>query len=37
MTMVQVGRHAQVIGAWIPDTSEIDIATLYTSTIQHNH
>jgi len=37
LTMVQVGRHAQVIGAWIPDTNEIEIATLYTSTIEHNH
>ncbi|NUR73035.1 MAG: cell wall protein [Hamadaea sp.] len=37
MTMVQVGRHAQVIGAWLPDTNEIEIATLYTSTIEHNH
>jgi hypothetical protein len=31
MSMVTVGRHAQVLGAWIPDTNEIDIATLYTT------
>jgi hypothetical protein len=31
LSMVTVGRHAQVLGAWIPDTNEIDIATLYTS------
>jgi hypothetical protein len=28
---VTVGRHAQVLGAWLPDTNEIDIATLYTT------
>jgi hypothetical protein len=31
LSMVQVGRHVHVIGAWHPDTNEIDIATLYTS------
>jgi len=31
MSMVQVGRHAQVIGAWRPDTNEVEISTLYTS------
>ncbi|HEY4569905.1 MAG TPA: cell wall protein [Kribbella sp.] len=31
MSMVKVGRHAQVIGAWRPGTNEIDIATIYTS------
>jgi len=31
MSMVQVGKHAQVIGAWLPDTNEIEIATLHTS------
>ena len=31
LSMVTVGRHAQVLGAWIPDTNEIDIATLYTT------
>lgn len=31
LSMVRVGRHAQVIGAWIPDTDEVDISTLYTS------
>jgi hypothetical protein len=28
---VKVGRHAHIIGAWHPDTNEIDIATLYTT------
>lgn len=31
MSMVQVGKHAQVLGAWLPDTNEIEIATLHTS------
>lgn len=31
MSMLRVGSHAHVIGAWRPDTNEIDIATLYTS------
>lgn len=31
LSMVTVGKHAQVIGAWLPNTNEIDIATLYTS------
>ncbi|SFO99290.1 hypothetical protein SAMN05421810_101619 [Amycolatopsis arida] len=31
LSMVQVGRHAQVIGAWRPDTNHVDISTLYTS------
>ncbi len=28
---VKVGRHAHIIGAWHPDTNDIDIATLYTT------
>jgi hypothetical protein len=31
LSMVTVGKHAQVVGAWLPGTNEIDIATLYTS------
>ncbi|WP_040405524.1 hypothetical protein [Amycolatopsis nigrescens] len=31
LSMVQVGRHAQVIGAWVPETNEVQISTLYTS------
>ena len=31
LSMVTVGRHAQVLGAWLPDTNEIDIATVYTT------
>lgn len=31
LSMLKVGRHAQVIGAWRPDTNEIDIATVYAT------
>ncbi|SFA93350.1 hypothetical protein SAMN05216266_102293 [Amycolatopsis marina] len=31
LSMVRVGRHAQVIGAWRPDTDQVDISTVYTS------
>jgi hypothetical protein len=31
LSMLTVGKHAQVIGAWRPDTNEVDIATLYTA------
>jgi hypothetical protein len=31
MSMVKVGKHAQVIGAWRPDTNEIDVATIYAT------
>jgi hypothetical protein len=31
MSMLKVGRHVQVIGAWLPDTNEIDIATVYAA------
>lgn len=29
LALVQVGRHVHVIGAWHPDTNEMDVATLY--------
>jgi hypothetical protein len=29
LSLVRVGSHVQVIGAWIPDTNEIEIATVY--------
>ncbi len=29
--LLQVGRHAQVIGAWRPDTNEVDLATVYAA------
>jgi hypothetical protein len=29
LSMLTVGQHAQVVGAWRPDTNEIDIATIY--------
>jgi hypothetical protein len=31
LSLVQVGRHVHVIGAWRPDTNEVDIATVYTA------
>lgn len=31
LSMLQVGKHAQVIGAWRPDTNEVDIATIYAA------
>jgi hypothetical protein len=31
LTMLKVGRHAQVIGAWRPGTNEIDVATIYAA------
>lgn len=29
LSLLEVGRHAQVIGAWRPDTNEVDVATVY--------
>ncbi|WP_117214651.1 cell wall protein [Allorhizocola rhizosphaerae] len=29
MSLLKVGGHVKVIGAWIPDTNEIQIATVY--------
>lgn len=31
LSMLKVGKHAQVIGAWRPDTNEIDVATIYAA------
>jgi hypothetical protein len=31
LSMLQVGKHAQVIGAWRPDTNEVDLATVYAA------
>lgn len=31
LSMLSVGRHAQVLGAWRPDTNEVDIATIYAA------
>ena len=31
ISLLKVGRHVQVIGAWHPDTNEIDIATVYAA------
>ncbi|HEX6970298.1 MAG TPA: cell wall protein [Micromonosporaceae bacterium] len=31
VSMLRVGRHVQVLGAWHPDTNEIDIATVYAA------
>lgn len=31
MSLLQVGKHVKVIGAWHPGTNEIDIATVYAA------
>ncbi|MEV4759294.1 cell wall protein [Micromonospora sp. NPDC049559] len=31
VSLLRVGRHVQVIGAWHPDTNEIDVATVYAA------
>lgn len=31
LTGLQVGKHVKVIGAWRPDTNEVDIATVYST------
>ena len=31
VSMLKVGRHVQVLGAWHPDTNEISIATVYAA------
>ncbi|MFC9692327.1 cell wall protein [Kribbella sp. NPDC056951] len=31
LSMLKVGRHVQVIGAWRPGTNEIDLATIYAA------
>lgn len=31
MSLLKVGSHVKVIGAWRPDTNEIDIATIYAA------
>jgi hypothetical protein len=31
ISLLKVGKHVQVIGAWHPDTNEIDIATVYAA------
>lgn len=30
LSQITVGQYAQVLGAWRPDTNEVDIATVYT-------
>ncbi|HEX6077108.1 MAG TPA: cell wall protein [Micromonosporaceae bacterium] len=35
MSMLQVGQHVQVLGAWRPGTNEIDIATVYAHVHVH--
>lgn len=29
LSLVRIGSHVQVLGAWIPETNEIEIATVY--------
>jgi len=31
LSLLRVGRHVQVLGAWHPDSNEIDIATVYAA------
>jgi hypothetical protein len=31
LSLLQVGKHAQVVGAWRPDTNEVDIATIFAA------
>lgn len=31
LSLLEVGRHAQIIGAWRPDTNEVDVATVYAA------
>lgn len=31
MSLLRVGKHVQVIGAWVPDTNEVEIATVYAA------
>ncbi|WP_086820423.1 DUF5666 domain-containing protein [Allokutzneria sp. NRRL B-24872] len=31
LSLLQVGKHVQVIGAWRPDTNEVDIATVFAA------
>jgi hypothetical protein len=31
LSLLQVGQHAQVVGAWRPDTNEVDIATVFAA------
>jgi len=31
LSLMKVGSHVQVLGAWIPDTNEIEIATVYAA------
>lgn len=31
VSLLKIGQHVQVIGAWHPDTNEIDIATVYAA------
>ncbi|MGA8117955.1 MAG: cell wall protein [Actinocatenispora sp.] len=32
LSKVTIGRHVHVIGAWRPDTNEVDLATVYAGT-----
>ncbi|GAA3519517.1 cell wall protein [Actinocatenispora rupis] len=33
LSKLRVGRHAHIIGAWRPDTNEVDLATVYAGTV----
>jgi hypothetical protein len=31
LSLLRVGQHVQVLGAWLPDTNEVEIATVYAA------
>ncbi|MGH3660954.1 MAG: cell wall protein [Micromonosporaceae bacterium] len=31
LSLLRVGQHVQVLGAWVPDTNEIEVATVYAA------
>ncbi|HEY3507041.1 MAG TPA: cell wall protein [Actinocatenispora sp.] len=33
LSKLRVGRHVHIIGAWRPDTNEVDLATVYAGTV----
>jgi hypothetical protein len=33
LSKLRIGRHVHIIGAWRPDTNEVDLATIYAGTV----
>ncbi len=31
MSLLKVGKHIKVVGAWRPGTNEVDLATVYAA------